>query len=255
VRRGAAGRGESALLVLALLLGAGCAGSGGPDPWQGANRRIFAFNEGVDRFVLEPVATGWDFVLPELAQRGIRNFFGNLDMPVVFLNDLLQAKPVAAGQDLARFLVNSTLGLAGFVDVASRLRIPENDEDFGQTLGSWGTPSGPYVVLPLLGPSTVRDALSRPIDGLTAPWWYFVPLFVTVSVTGVEIVNLRAFYLEEIRESRELAFDYYVFVRDAYLQNRERRVRDARPRGDEERDDLYFPDDEDDLYFPDASGL
>ncbi len=242
-----------ALLLLVLMAPAfgGCAGRGGPDPWQGVNRGIFSFNEGVDRFVLEPVATGWDFVLPDLVQRGIRNFFANLDMPVVFVNDVLQAKPAAAGQDLARFAVNTTVGVAGFLDVASRLGIPQNDEDFGQTLGYWGTPPGPYVVLPLLGPSTVRDTLAWPVDGLTSPWWYFVPIAVTIGTSVVEIVNWRASYLEEIRENRETALDYYIFLRDAYLQNRARRVRDGLPRDGEEEDDLYFfEDDEEELDLP-----
>lgn len=245
-RRGARGRCGNLGVLAGLVLAAAACASDGPDPWQPVNRPLFGFNEGVDRFVLEPVATGWDFVVPELVQTGIRNFFDNLSMPVVFANDLFQAKPLAAGQDLARFAVNTTVGVVGLFDVASRLDIPENDEDFGQTLGRWGTPSGPYFVIPLLGPSTVRDTLALPVDALLTPWWYFVPGWVTGASRGVQLVNTRAFYLEEVRENRETAFDYYVFVRDAWLQNRERRVSDRRPRAEsEEDDDLYdIPEDE-----------
>jgi phospholipid-binding lipoprotein MlaA len=241
--------------LLAAGLGlAGCAGPSGPDPWVGVNRPVFGFNEGVDRFVLEPVATGWDFVLPQFAQDGVANFFDNLSMPVVFLNDVLQAKPVAAGQDVARFLVNTTAGVVGLVDVASRIGLPENDEDFGQTLGRWGVPPGPYVVLPLLGPSTVRDTLALPIDTFSQPAVWFVPTAVSVGAGTVNVVNTRAAFLEEIRENRRTALDYYVFVRNAWLQNRAKKVRDgAVEPGAEDDDDLYYLDEAEEGAEPDAS--
>jgi phospholipid-binding lipoprotein MlaA len=233
-------------VVLWFGLGlAGCAGERGPDPWVGANRPVFGFNEGVDRYVLEPAASGWDWALPQFAQDGVANFFDNLSMPVVLLNDLLQAKPVAAGEDAARFVVNSTAGLLGLVDVASRLGLPENDEDFGQTLGRWGVPAGPYVVLPVLGPSTVRDALALPVDALSHPHVWFVPTVATAGAGVVNAVNTRAAYLEEIRENRRTAIDYYVFVRNAWLQNREEKVRDgAAEPGAEDEDDLYYLDED-----------
>ena len=239
---------RAASVVLVGCLGlAGCAGERGPDPWVGVNRPVFGFNEGVDRFVLEPVATGWDWALPQFAQDGVANFFDNLSMPVVFLNDLLQAKPVAAGEDLARFLVNSTAGVVGLVDVASRLGLPENDEDFGQTLGRWGVPAGAYVVLPLLGPSTLRDTLALPVDAFSHPHVWFVPTAVTVGAGAVNAVNTRAAYLEEVRENRRTALDYYVFVRNAWLQNREEKVRDgAAAPGAEDEDDLYYLDEDED---------
>jgi phospholipid-binding lipoprotein MlaA len=234
VRRAA--RPTLAALALAAL---GCASP--PDPWEGMNRGTFWFNERLDRAVLEPVATGWDWLLPERVQTSVANFFDNLFLPVVFLNDLLQAKPVAASQDVGRFVVNTTVGLAGLFDPASRFGIPENDEDFGQTFGRWGCGPGPYLVLPLLGPSSVRDTGGRVLDG--APN-YFLPLAVSAGLGVVEAVNTRAALLEEIRQDREESLDFYVFVRNAYLENREHRVRDRVAPEDAGEDDLYFIDQE-----------
>jgi phospholipid-binding lipoprotein MlaA len=229
-----------ALGALALL-GLGCATS--PDPWEGMNRGTFWFNEKLDRYALEPVATGWDWVLPERVQGSVSNFFDNLEMPIVFVNDLLQAKPVAASQDVGRFVVNTTLGLAGLFDPASVFGIPENDEDFGQTLGRWGAPAGPYLVIPLLGPSTFpRDAMGRAVDGFTQPANYFITWPIAAGLTAVDTVNVRASLLEEIRQDREESLDFYIFVRNAYLENREHRVRDEAP--SEPEDDLYYIDEE-----------
>jgi phospholipid-binding lipoprotein MlaA len=222
------------------LAGLGCASS--PDPWEGMNRGTFWFNERVDRAVLEPVATGWDWLLPERVETSVSNFFDNLFLPAVFVNDLLQAKPVAAGQDVGRFVVNTTAGVAGLFDVASRIGIPENDEDFGQTFGRWGCPPGPYLVLPLLGPSSVRDAFGRVADSASTVYGYFVPWTVTAGLTAVDTVNTRAGLLEEIRQDREESLDFYVFLRSAYLENREHRVRDRVVLSDEE--DLYYIDEE-----------
>lgn len=233
-------------LLLLLVAGlAGCATTG-EDPWEGPNRAVFGFNEGVDRYVLEPVAIGWDFLLPQRAQWGVSNFFDNLRMPLVFVNDLLQLKPVAAAQDVGRFVVNTTLGVVGLVDVASRLDIPANDEDFGQTLGRYGVPPGPYVVLPLLGPSTVRDTFGLAADGASRPEAWLVEGLVLAGARVVEVVNTRSRLIEEFRENRRTAFDYYVFVRNAYLSNRERKVRDGETAPGETQDDLYELDD--DLY-------
>lgn len=224
-----------ALAALAVLFG--CASS--PDPWEGMNRGTFWFNERVDRAVLEPVATGWDWLLPERVQKSVSNFFDNLFLPIVFVNDLLQAKPVAAGQDLGRFVVNTTAGVAGFFDVASRIGIPENDEDFGQTFGRWGCPPGPYLVLPFLGPSSVRDGVGYALD--RAPN-YFVPLVVSAGLLVVDTVNTRASLLEEIRQDREESLDFYLFVRNAWLENRAHRVRDEAPA--ERDEDLYYIEEE-----------
>lgn len=232
-------RGALGTLALAAL---GCASS--PDPWEGMNRGTFWFNERVDRAVLEPVATGWDWLLPERVQTSVGNFFDNLFLPIVFVNDLLQAKPVAAAQDVGRFAVNTTLGLAGLFDPASRFGIPENDEDFGQTFGRWGCPPGPYLVLPLLGPSSLRDAPSGVLD--RAPN-YFLPLAVSLGLGVVDAVNTRAALLEEIRQDREESLDFYVFVRNAFLENREHRVRDRVAPEDAAEEDLYFGDEDEEV--------
>ena len=231
--RRAARRTLGALALAAL----GCASS--RDPWEGMNRGTFWFNERVDQAVVEPVAAGWDWLLPERVQTSVANFFDNLFLPIVFVNDLLQAKPVAATQDVGRFAVNTTVGLAGLFDPASRFGIPENDEDFGQTFGRWGCPPGPYLVLPLLGPASVRDAGGRALDG--APN-YFLPLAVSLGVRVVEAVNTRAALLEEIRQDREESLDFYVFLRNAYLENREHRVRDRVAPEDSAEEDLYYID-------------
>lgn len=239
--RNAAKGGAATTWMLALLALGGCA-TQGPDPWEGPNRAIFQFNETVDRWVMEPAAEGWDFVMPERAEQGVTNFFANLRMPLVFLNNLLQAKPVAAGQDVGRFVVNTTVGVAGFFDVASRLDIPAHDEDFGQTLGYYGLSPGPYMVLPLLGPSSVRDTVGLGVDGVSRPEVWLIDLGIRLGAAGIDAVNTRAQLLEEVRESRESAFDFYVFVRNAYLSNRARKVRDGEPQAEESADDLYYVD-------------
>jgi phospholipid-binding lipoprotein MlaA len=248
-------------LLLLLSTGAGCATPEHPDPWEPMNRGIFAFNETLDKYAIEPVATAWDFVLPGIVQTGIENFFKNLNMPVVFANNILQAKPMAALEDLTRFLENSVFGLGGFIDIASMVGIPENDEDFGQTLGYWGVPPGPFLMVPILGPYTVRDGAGEIIDTLATSYAYF-NLFWTdvvglnnsetvgasVGFKALELLNLRAIYLEEIEGSRKDAFDFYIFMRNAYLQNRRAKILDQTDEAVVDQEDLYFygDDDEDD---------
>lgn len=233
------------LVLLLALVGflPGCA-TKGPDPLERWNRSIFSFNEGFDKYLLEPAATGWDWVLPEVVQTGIRNFYANITMPVTLANNILQLKPGAAGQDLGRIVVNTTAGVAGLFDVASMIEIPKNNEDFGQTLGRYGVPPGPYLMVPLLGPSTARDVWRYPADSAARPLNYFIPLWASLTLRVVENFNIRAYYLEELSEARESAFDYYVFVRSAYLQIREHRVHDRAGQPPESQDDLYeFEDD------------
>ena len=247
-------------IAAALSTGVGCATPERPDPWEPMNRGIFAFNETLDRYALEPVATVWDYVLPGFVQTGIDNFFVNLNMPIVFANDVLQAKPMAAIEDLTRFLQNVVFGLGGFIDIATMVEIPRNDEDFGQTLGYWGAPPGPYLMVPILGPYTLRDGFGEIVDTVSASYAYYnmfwfdvvglngVETFgASVGVKGLELLNLRAIYLEEIAESRRDAFDYYVFVRNAYLQNRQAKVLDETAAPAQDEADLYFfgEDDED----------
>jgi phospholipid-binding lipoprotein MlaA len=216
------------------------------DPWEPMNRHIFSFNEALDRYALEPVATGWDKVVPERLQTAFGHFFENLALPVRFANDLLQAKPVQAYETFWRAVVNTTFGLGGFLDVASAHGIVKSDEDFGQTLGYWGTPPGPYLVLPLLGPSSPRDTVGMAVDSFGSVYTYFVPFWASAAVRTVNIVNARAALLETIREERAAAFDWYAAVRSAHTQYRENRVRDRaeEEEGASDGEDLYYVDDD-----------
>lgn len=240
-------RGVAALLLGALLApGAARADADVHDPLEGFNRGIFWFNERVDRYFLEPVAVGWDFVVPDPAQRGLRNFFDNLNFPVVFVNNLLQAKPLAAAEELGAFLLNSTLGIGGLVDARKRVGMAVHREDFGQTLGVWGVPPGPYLVIPFLGPSNPRDAVGMGVDSFGRVYSYFAPFYVNIVASGTNLVNRRSLLIDEIRDSRESAFDYYAFVRNAYVNYRQNQVldREEEEEPEESDDDLYYLDDE-----------
>lgn len=215
------------------------------DPLEPLNRGVFWFNEQVDRFALEPVARGWAWIAPEVARRSLRNFFENLRFPIQLANHVLQAKPGGAVTDVGRFVVNSTVGIAGLFDPATRLGWETSREDFGQTLGVWRLPAGPYLVLPLLGPSNPRDTVGLAADGAAAVYPYFVPLWASAAAATTDVVNRRSFLLEEVRENRRSAFDYYVFVRNAYLQYRENQVRDSEGGAPAELDeDLYYWEEE-----------
>lgn len=199
---------------------------GNPDPWEPVNRAVFRFNDTVDRFTLKPVARAYDAVVPEPVNAGVSNFFANLEEPKNLVNDVLQGKFHDAGVDTARFLFNSTLGLGGIFDVATRMGLRRNDEDLGQTLGSYGVPSGPYVVLPLLGPSTLRDGMVRipeSVAGYTYPDQVdHVP--TRNSAFATDMIDTRAGLLGQERLIRG---DRYLFIRNAYLQNREYKVNDG----------------------------
>jgi phospholipid-binding lipoprotein MlaA len=216
------------------------------DPLEKINRGIFAFNDACDRWVLEPVATGWDTVMPDPFQRGISNFFGNLSVPRRILNDLLQAKPGKAGSDLGRFAINTTFGLIGFFDPAGEHGFPPADEDFGQTLGVWGIPPGPYLVLPFFGPSDPRDTVGLVGDTVTTPEFWLAPYYVSYPATATRLVNARSLTLEMVRAERASAFDFYSAVRSAYVQYRANQVRDRaeEPEDHDADEDLYQLEDE-----------
>lgn len=189
------------------------------DPWEGLNRAVFRFNDGVDAYVLKPVSKGYQRVAPEPVQTGVYNFFSNLGEVSNTVNSLLQGDWGRAGNSAGRLVLNSTIGLAGLVDVANAAGLRRSEaEDFGQTLSVWGLPSGPYLVLPLLGPSTATDTLGLPVDWSMEPVRYVDSDAARIAFVAVESIDERARLLsaEEL-----ISGDRYSFIREAYLQRRE----------------------------------
>jgi phospholipid-binding lipoprotein MlaA len=213
------------------------------DPWEGFNRKMFWFNEKLDRYVLEPVGKGWDWVLPDPVQRAIRRSLLNFREPWVMTNDVLQGKIVAGGNDLARFLTNTTVGVAGVFDVAAHWGLERNDEDFGQTLGVWGIGPGPYLVLPLAGPLNIRDGVGYGVDTAARVWPFYAPFLVSAGVTTLDTVNSRSLILDEVDEARKASLDFYVGVRNAYGQRRRQQIADSREVDSYDAEDLYFQTD------------
>ena len=196
------------------------------DPWERFNRAMFDFNRQLDRFVLKPVAKVWNFVVPDLAQQSLANAFDNITMPRRFINSLLQLKPEGAGRELARFFLNISMGVGGFFDVATELGIPRSDEDMGQTLGYYGVGPGPYLVLPLLPPLTVRDGVGFAADTAMHPLGYVAPIEAAIGMRGGQLVNDRSLNLETYEEFERVTFDLYSAVRNAYLQRRQRMIQE-----------------------------
>lgn len=226
-----------AALVLCALLLSGCATVPNPDardPWESWNRGVFGFNEAVDAAVLKPVATGYQTVTPTLVQKGVGNFFGNLTDVWSAVNNALALRPREMGDSVGRVMVNSTLGLLGVVDVASDLGIERHTADFGLTLARWGVGNGPYVVLPLLGPSTLRDTAGRPVDNWGNPINQWVADEATRDgLLVLKVVDTRAQLLGAGRVMDGAALDKYTFLRDAYLQRRRNQVYDGNPPEDD----------------------
>jgi phospholipid-binding lipoprotein MlaA len=221
-----------ALLALSLALG-GCATTPGrttaDDPWESLNRGIYRFNDVADRATLKPVAKAYEKVTPDWIKTGVRNFFANLGYPTTVLNQLLQGKQRLAFQDTGRLVINTVAGVGGLIDVASIGGLTANEEDFGQTLGVWGVPSGPYVNLPLLGPSSLRDAPSRIVDYFTGvPRYVDVQWEVEWSARALEVVGFRA-DLFPVEAQIATVFDRYAFMRDAWTQRREYMIFDGSP--------------------------
>ena len=224
------------------------AGTNPADPWEVYNRHMFDVNDHVDRAVFKPVAQAYEAVLPQDVRVCVNNMFLNLLEPVNAINNLLQGKPSEAMSDLCRLAVNSTVGLFGCFDVAAKAGAPRSNEDFGQTLGRWGLQPGPYFVLPLLGPSSVRDTFGRLFDFLgTDPLWYIQDIPVRNTLVGVRLVDTRASLLPAEKVLEAAALDRYQFVRDAYLQLRRNLVYDGNPPR------LLDPDDEDEDERPAAA--
>ena len=217
-----------ALTATACAVLSGCASPSNPqDPLEKFNRATFAFNDTVDRVALKPAATAYKNVLPGFVQTGVSNFFGNLSDAWSSVNNLLQGKGQEGASDFMRFALNSTFGIAGLLDIASEAGMQKHNEDFGQTLGVWGIPSGPYLMLPLLGPSTIRDTAALPADIWADPWSYKDPVNVRNIGIGVRAIDQRASILEASNLFEEAALDRYEFIRDGYLQRRQSRVYDG----------------------------
>lgn len=220
--------------LMPLLLLFGCASTPDDyrdprDPWEPYNRAVTRFNEDFDRDIFKPVARGYKTITPAPVNKGITNFFGNISDVVSALNNLLQLKLTRAVSDVGRVVVNSTLGVLGFVDVASNLNLEKYGEDFGQTLGYWGVGPGPYFVLPLLGPNDLRDTLGLVVDWKTNPLGYLHLGQWRIGLTVLKVVDKRADLLGASAVLEEAALDPYEFLRDAYLQKRLNDVYDGNP--------------------------
>jgi phospholipid-binding lipoprotein MlaA len=214
------------------------------DPYERFNRSIYRFNDTLDRSVAKPVARAYTKIAPAPVRTGVSNFFRNVNSVTVMVNNLLQLKPKAFFAETARLMVNTTLGIGGLFDPASQMGLPAGDEDFGQTLGRWGVKSGPYLVLPVLGPSSARDSFGLVGDQFTDPKYYLVEEFwVRAGLTVGSLIDTRASLLgtDDVLAS---SFDPYVFMRNAFLQRREFLVRDGKVPAQEEFEIFEFEEDE-----------
>ncbi len=227
-------QGRGFLVVLAVLVLSGCASVPGTerdprDPMESFNRAMYKFNDVVDKALIKPVAKGYRAITPAPVDTGITNFFGNLGDVGSAVNSLLQFKLKQAASDMSRVLVNSTVGLLGFFDIASNMNLEKHGEDFGQTLGAWGMGSGPYIVWPFIGSSSGRDSIGMVGDWFTDPVNYVEHVPTRNTLYGVRAIDRRADLLGASRVMEEAALDEYEFARDAYLQKRNNDVHDGNP--------------------------
>jgi phospholipid-binding lipoprotein MlaA len=228
---------SSILLVVTL---SGCATQANKDPLEGLNRGIYKFNDTADKAVIKPIAGAYKAVLPSPLRTGVNNFFDNLGTLITFVNNVLQFKFNHAMDDAGRFVVNSTFGILGLIDVASMDNIPEHSEDFGQTLGYWGLGNGPYLVLPFIGPSTMRDATGFVVDfSAFYPISYIDHVSTRNQLLILGYIDTRAQYLPASDLLDDAALDPYSFMRDAYLQRRASQVADGEA---VEEDDSFYED-------------
>lgn len=214
------------ILTLAFSVG-GCAATNPKDPFERFNRAMFTFNDTLDQAAVKPAAKVYREILPDFVQTGIGNFFGNLGDAWTGVNNFLQGKVADGLSDVMRIAVNTTMGLGGVIDIGSEAGLVKHKEDFGQTLGKWGVKAGPYIVLPVLGPSTLRDTIATPLDLTADPWQHKYPVFWRNTGTVVRLVDQRAAVLDASNLVEEAALDRYEFIRDAYLQRRESKIRDG----------------------------
>jgi phospholipid-binding lipoprotein MlaA len=231
---------QSIPAVLFTLVGlalAGCATTAAKtdarDPWEGWNRDVQGFNDGVDDYVLRPVAKGYKWITPAFVDQGVTNFYSNINDISVFLNDFLQFKPLQGGQDAGRFLINTVAGVGGLVDVADYVGLPKHKEDFDQTLAVWGVPSGPYLVLPFFGPSTPRGVGGLVADSATNPINYVAPMAVPLLSGTLNVADKTADRESGSRILDAAASDRYEFIRNAYFQERADKIYDGNPPLDE----------------------
>ncbi len=234
-------------LLAIIAITSGCAAGkvvDHSDPLEGANRKLYGVNETFDQYLFKPVANTYVRVTPNVARTGVTNFFNNLGYPNVILNSLLQGKFHQGGQDLLRFIYNSTFGIAGLFDVATHLGLPEHDEDLGQTLAVWGLSQGAYLSLPFLGPNTVRNTTDFVPSIALDPLTYLSGGF-SLPITLLNIINRRAALLEATNIRDQAALDPYTFTRSAYLQRRQSLIYDGNPPTDP-YDDIFEDDELDD---------
>jgi phospholipid-binding lipoprotein MlaA len=200
------------------------------DPFEPFNRAMFSFNETFDQWLLKPVARSYDWVMPDVAKQGVGNFFSNLVQPRVAVNDLLQGKFSQSGRDAGRFLVNSTVGILGLVDVAKYVGLEPKEEDWGQTFAVWGMRDGPYFVWPIIGPRYARDTLGFGFDWLSNPVTYVEPPAASWGLWGLDIVDTRARFLPAEKVlNQAMGDDKYIFIREAYRQRRRNLIYDGNP--------------------------
>jgi len=231
------------LLCMSLLQGCATTGAAADprDPWEGMNRKVYAFNEKLDDAVLKPVAQAYVDAVPSFVRTGVRNFMGNLGDVWTFVNAGLQLKGQVAAESFMRVVVNSTLGLYGVLDIASEAGIEKRKEDLGQTLGYWGVKPGPFLMLPVLGPSTVRDAAALPLDWQASPSQYFADPGTRTGMTVLNATETRAGLLKATDALKQASLDPYSFVRDGWLQKRENDVYDGNPPSDFDYSDPDAP--------------
>jgi phospholipid-binding lipoprotein MlaA len=219
-----------AIPLLAVTLLAGCAAAPSrDDPFEPMNRASFAVHEVVDGHVVKPIAQAYVDYTPKLVQTGIRNFFGNIDDFISFLNGMLQNKPEKAGNDLGRVITNTGFGLLGLIDIASEAGIPKGNEDFGQTFGYWGIPQGPYLFIPVLGPTTVRDGTGLIVRAYATPIGYIPDVSTRNILWGIGFLDARASALQAESLVEQASLDRYTFIRRSYLQRRQYLVYDGAP--------------------------
>ena len=200
------------------------------DPIEPFNRAMFTFNDKLDIYILEPVARGYDYVLPSPAKKGVSNFFDNIRYPVHLLSSVISLRFRQAGVHTLRFFLNTTVGIAGLVDVAKDLGLePSPEDDFGSGLGRDGVGFGPYLVVPFLGPSSVRDIFGRGVDTVASPTWYIPQFWIPATMRGVEIVDDRRKLLDATDLGRKSSLDYYIFVRSSFYQHRLNVIYDGKP--------------------------